>query len=585
MDFFSLISLIGGLTFFLYGMSVMSSSLEKMSGGKLEEMLRQLTAKPLLSMVLGAVITIAVQSSSSTTVMLVGLVNSGIMQFSQTVNVIFGANIGTTFTAWLTSLSGIDSDAFFLQLLKPKNFSPILAFIGILMIMFSKRDKRKSVGTAFVGFAILMYGMELMAAAMSPLADMPELEGLLVQLNNPILGVLVGLLFTAVIQSSAASIAILQALSMTGAITYGMAIPIVMGLNIGTCATSLISCIGTNIRAKRVAVLHVSIKAVSTVICLSLFELLNAIFHFPFVGLSVHPWQIALVHTIFNIVTTILLMPFSQQLVRLTEKVVRERNADSSPLHADAPLLDDRLLRAPSIATAEAFNVSTHMALQAQDILLLGLPLAKNYNLRDDKRILEMEDQLDQYEDKLGTYLVKLSAQALSSSDSQVCSKILHAIGDFERLGDHAVNLVRVAREIDEKQIAFSPAAQAELDTITAALDEILDVTVQAYLNNDADMAGRVEPLEQVIDRLTSICKDNHIRRLQKGSCTIAGGFILSDLLNNYQRISDHCSNIAVAIIEVEHNSFDTHRYLNGVKYGNSVFNEIYDQYAQKYSL
>lgn len=400
MDFFSLISLIGGLTFFLYGMSVMSSSLEKMSGGKLEEMLRQLTAKPLLSMVLGAVITIAVQSSSSTTVMLVGLVNSGIMQFSQTVNVIFGANIGTTFTAWLTSLSGIDSDAFFLQLLKPKNFSPILAFIGILMVMFSKRDKRKSVGTAFVGFAILMYGMELMAAAMSTLADMPELEGLLVQLNNPILGVLVGLLFTAVIQSSAASIAILQALSMTGAITYGMAIPIVMGLNIGTCATSLISCIGTNIRAKRVAVLHVSIKAVSTVICLSLFELLNAIFRFPFVELSVHPWQIALVHTIFNIVTTILLMPFSQQLVRLTEKVVRERNADSSPLHADAPLLDDRLLRAPSIATAEAFNVSTHMALQAQDILLLGLPLAKNYNLRDDKRILEMEDQLDQYEDK-----------------------------------------------------------------------------------------------------------------------------------------------------------------------------------------
>ena len=337
MDFFSLISLIGGLTFFLYGMSVMSSSLEKMSGGKLEEMLRQLTAKPLLSMVLGAVITIAVQSSSSTTVMLVGLVNSGIMQFSQTVNVIFGANIGTTFTAGLTSLSGIDSDAFFLQLLKPKNFSPILAFIGILMIMFSKRDKRKSVGTAFVGFAILMYGMELMAAAMSPLADMPELEGLLVQLNNPILGVLVGLLFTAVIQSSAASIAILQALSMTGAITYGMAIPIVMGLNIGTCATSLISCIGTNIRAKRVAVLHVSIKAVSTVICLSLFELLNAIFHFPFVELSVHPWQIALVHTIFNIVTTILLMPFSQQLVRLTEKVVRERNADSSPPCRRAP--------------------------------------------------------------------------------------------------------------------------------------------------------------------------------------------------------------------------------------------------------
>lgn len=585
MDIFSLIYLIGGLTFFLYGMSVMSSSLEKMSGGKLEEMLRQLTAKPLLSLVLGAIITIAVQSSSSTTVMLVGLVNSGIMQFSQTVNVIFGANIGTTFTAWLTSLSGIDSDLFLLQMLKPKNFSPLLAFVGILMIMFSKKDRRKSVGTAFVGFAILMYGMEMMSSAMSPLADMPELESLLVQLNNPILGVLVGLLFTAVIQSSAASIAILQALSMTGAITYGMAIPIVMGLNIGTCATSLISCIGTNVKAKRVAVLHVSIKTISTIICLSLFQLLNAIFQWPFVNQSLHPWQIALVHTIFNIVTTLLLMPFGKKLVRLTERFVKDKAPADGSVLADTTLLDDRLLRAPSIATAEAFNVSTHMALQAQDILLLGLPLINQYTQKDDKRILEMEDQLDTYEDKLGTYLVKLSAEALSSGDSQICSKILHAIGDFERLGDHAVNLVRVAREIHEKKVAFSPAAQHELDTISAALNEILDVTVQAYINNDAELAARVEPLEQVIDHLTAICKDNHIRRLQKGSCTISGGFILSDLLNNYERISDHCSNIAVAIIEVEHNSFDTHRYLNGVKYGNSVFNEIYDQYEKKYAL
>ena len=584
MDIFSVITLMGGLTFFLFGMNVMSGSLEKMAGGRLEEMLRKMTASPWISMVLGAVITIAVQSSSATTVMLVGLVNSGIMQFSQTINIIFGANIGTTLTAWITSLSGIQSDVFWIQMLKPKNFSPLLAFAGILMIMLSRKETRKSIGTVFVGFAVLMYGMEMMAGAVSPLADLPEFEMLLVKFQNPIVGVLVGTLFTGVIQSSAASIGILQALSLTGGITYGMAIPIVMGQNIGTCATSLISCIGTNVKAKRVAILHVSIKIIGTILCLSGFELLYAIFRWEFVSQSIAPWQIALVHTIFNLATTALLMPVSQKLVKLTERLVRDKQrAPAEP--EDAMLLDDRLLRSPSVAVAESFNVSTHMALQAQDILMLAMHLVESYDPEGAQRVMDMEDQLDNYEDKLGTYLVKLSAQALSSQDSQIGSKILHAIGDFERLGDHAINIIKVAREIHEKKIVFSPAAQQELTTIVEALDEILDITVRAYLNSDVELAGRVEPLEQVIDRLTAVCKDNHIRRLQKGACTIEGGFVLSDLLNNYERISDHCSNVAVAIIEVEHNSFDTHKYLNGVKYGNSTFNEIYDAYSEKYVL
>lgn len=585
LDIFSLITLLGGLTFFLFGMNVMSGSLEKMAGGRLEEMLRKMTANPLISIVLGAVITIAVQSSSATTVMLVGLVNSGIMQFSQTIHIIFGANIGTTLTAWLTSLSGIQSSVFWIQMLKPKNFSPLLAFAGIIMIMFSKKETRKSIGTVFVGFAVLMYGMELMSGAVSPLADMPEFEQLLVKFQNPLVGVLVGTLFTGIIQSSAASIGILQALSLTGGITYGMAIPIVMGQNIGTCATSLISCIGTNVKAKRVAILHVSIKIIGTVLCLSGFLLLDSVFDWAFVSQSIQPWQIALVHTIFNLVTTALLLPVSGYLVRLTERLVREKHPQTPAADADGIVLDELLLRSPSVAVSESFNVSTHMALQSQDILMLAMNLVQEYDAVGAQRVMDMEDRLDRYEDKLGTYLVKLSAQALSSQDSQISSKILHAIGDFERLGDHAINIIKVAKEINEKKITFSPAAQQELNTIAQALNEILDLTVRAYLNSDMELAGQVEPLEQVIDRLTAICKDNHIRRLQKGLCTIEGGFVLSDLLNNFERISDHCSNVAVAIIEVEHNSFDTHKYLNGVKYGNSVFNEIYDDFAAKYAL
>ena len=583
MDVFNLLSLIGGLTFFLYGMNVMSSSLEKMAGGRLEEMLRRMTANPLLSMVLGAVITIAMQSSSATTVMLVGLVNSGIMQFSQTIHIIFGANVGTTLTAWITSLSGIQSDLFWVQMLKPKNFSPLLAFAGILMLMLSKKDRKKTVGTVLVGFAVLMYCMEMMSGAVSPLADMPEFESLLVQFSNPLLGVLIGAVFTGIIQSSAASMGILQALSMTGSITYGMALPIIMGLNIGTCATSLISCIGTNVKARRVAILHVSIKIIGTLILLPLFLLGNSLFHWSFVTQAAKPWDIALLHTIFNLLTCALLMPVAGRLVNLTERLVKDHSHPADT--ASQPQLDELLLRSPSVAVGESFHVSKDMCRQAHEILQLAIGLFDRFDEGTEQRILQMEDSLDNFEDKLGTYLVKLSSQALSSEDSQVVSKILHAIGDFERLGDHACNLVKVAREIHEKQVSFSPNATREIKVLTDAIQEILNITACAYDGDSVELAAKVEPLEQVIDRLTVQIKNNHVKRLQHGACTIEGGFILADLLNNYERISDHCSNIAVAIIEVEHNSFDTHKYLNGVKYGNSVFNEIYDSFDKKYAL
>ena len=583
MDVFNLLSLIGGLTFFLYGMNVMSSSLEKMAGGRLEEMLRRMTANPFLSMVLGAVITIAMQSSSATTVMLVGLVNSGIMQFSQTIHIIFGANVGTTLTAWITSLSGIQSDLFWVQMLKPKNFSPLLAFAGILMLMLSKKDRKKTVGTVLVGFAVLMYGMEMMSGAVSPLADMPEFESLLVQFSNPLLGVLIGAVFTGVIQSSAASMGILQALSMTGSITYGMALPIIMGLNIGTCATSLISCIGTNVKARRVAILHVSIKIIGTLILLPLFLLGNSLFHWSFVTQAAKPWDIALLHTIFNLLTCALLMPVAGRLVKLTERLVKDHSHPADAV--SQPQLDELLLRSPSVAVGESFHVSKDMCRQAHEILQLAIGLFDRFDETAEQRILQMEDSLDNFEDKLGTYLVKLSSQALSSEDSQVVSKILHAIGDFERLGDHACNLVKVAREIHEKQVSFSPNATREIKVLTDAIQEILNITACAYDGDSVELAAKVEPLEQVIDRLTVQIKNNHVKRLQRGACTIEGGFILADLLNNYERISDHCSNIAVAIIEVEHNSFDTHKYLNGVKYGNSVFNEIYDSFDKKYAL
>ena len=580
-----ILRLILGLVFFLYGMHVMSSNLEKMAGGKLEQLLKKATANPIVSLMLGAAITIAVQSSSAVTVMLVGLVNSGIMQFGQTIGVIFGANIGTTLTAWILSLSGLGSDNLVLQMMKPENFSPIIALIGILMLMGSKSDKKKSIGTIFVGFAILMYGMDFMKNAVEALADLPQFADMMVSFNNPVVGVVVGTLFTALIQSSAASVAILQALSATGVITYGIAAPIVMGQNIGTCVTSMISSIGTNANAKRVACIHLSVNVIGTGFIMVVYGLANTLFELTFLSVSVAPWSIALIHTIFNVVITILLMPFSKWIIRLAEVLVKDKPADQKKDEQKVMLLDERLLRSPSVAIQECDNYTSTMAALADQTILSAISLLDCYDESVMREVLKNEDKLDNYEDQLGTYLVKLSSQALSKADSRRVSRMLHAINDFERMGDHAVNLMKAAEETHKKGITFSDEATAELSVMTSAIGEILRISATAYVNNDLALAAQVEPLEEVIDGLADTIKDNHVRRLQEGRCSIELGFILMDILNNYERISDHCSNVAVAILELSHDSFDTHEYLNGMKFQSEEFNALFNQFAKKYAL
>ena len=586
MNIFSVITLIGGLAFFLFGMNVMSGSLEKMAGGKLELLLKKMTANPIISLVMGAVITIAIQSSSATTVMMVGLVNSGIMDFAQTLHIIFGANIGTTLTSWILSLSGIESDAVWMQMLKPENFAPLFAMVGIVMTMVCKSDKKRSIGTVLVGFAVLIFGMNLMGEAVSPLADSPAFAQLMTKFNQPLIGLAVGTVVTGIIQSSAASVGMLQALSLTGSISYAMAIPIIMGQNIGTCVTAMISSIGTNTQAKRVAVMHISVNVLGTLIWLPLLTLTNAIFHFAFMDWAVSPVTIAMLHSVFNILTTLVLMPFSKYLLKLAVWVVKEKGTAVPGEELDAvPFLDERLLSTPSVAIQVCNSQTCKMLELARENIRLAVQQFSHYSDSDQLLVLQTEEEIDAFEDRLSTYLVKLSAQALSQNDSHVISKMLHAIGDFERLGDHAVNLNKVAKEIHDKGLSFTQEAQAELDTLLQAIDEILTMTVTAYERNDTDLAARVEPLEEVIDQLIAKMKDQHIRRLQQGACTIEKGFIFSDILNNCERISDHCSNIAVAVIEVEHDSFDAHRYLQGVKYGNHEFNLIFQEYAAKYAM
>ena len=586
MNIFSVITLIGGLAFFLFGMNVMSGSLEKMAGGKLELLLKKMTANPIISLVMGAVITIAIQSSSATTVMMVGLVNSGIMDFAQTLHIIFGANIGTTLTSWILSLSGIESDAVWMQMLKPENFAPLFAMVGIIMTMVCKSDKKRSIGTVLVGFAVLIFGMNLMGEAVSPLADSPAFAQLMTKFNQPLIGLAVGTVVTGIIQSSAASVGMLQALSLTGSISYAMAIPIIMGQNIGTCVTAMISSIGTNTQAKRVAVMHISVNVLGTLIWLPLLTLTNAIFHFAFMDWAVSPVTIAMLHSVFNILTTLVLMPFSKYLLKLAVWVVKEKGTAVPGEELDAvPFLDERLLSTPSVAIQECNSQTCKMLELARENIRLAVQQFSHYSDSDQLLVLQTEEEIDAFEDRLSTYLVKLSAQALSQNDSHVISKMLHAIGDFERLGDHAVNLNKVAKEIHDKGLSFTQEAQAELNTLLQAIDEILTMTVTAYERNDTDLAARVEPLEEVIDQLIAKMKDQHIRRLQQGACTIEKGFIFSDILNNCERISDHCSNIAVAVIEVEHDSFDAHRYLQGVKYGNHEFNLIFQEYAAKYAM
>ncbi len=583
MDIFSVITLFGGLAFFLYGMNVMSTGLEKMAGGKLEKVLKRMTSSPIKSLLLGAGITVAIQSSSAMTVMLVGLVNSGIMELSQTVGVIMGSNIGTTLTAWILSMAGIESDNFLIRMLKPSSFAPVMALLGIILIMLAKSNKKKDIGTIFVGFAVLMYGMTLMSDAVSPLAEMPQFSSVLTAFRNPILGVVVGALFTGIIQSSAASVGILQALSLTGSITYGMAIPIIMGQNIGTCVTSLISSIGVNRNAKRVAVVHISFNLIGTTVLLIAYYGLDLFLNFAFTDTAISPVGVALCHSIFNVATTALLLPFNKLLVRIAEKVIPNKETAEPETYA---FLDERLLNTPSFAISECEHMTKKMSGVARDSIFAALELGKRYDDALCTKIADLENELDRYEDKLGTFLVKISRNDLSDADSHQISLLLHTIGDFERMGDHALNLVKAAKEMHEKKIAFSDQAIAELAVLTRALTEIVSNTTKAFETGDLSLASNVEPLEQVIDGLILEIKAHHVERLQTGNCTIQLGFVLSDLLTNYERVSDHCSNIAVAMIEVAQNCFDTHEYLNAVKnMDNQKFKERYSAYKLEYSL
>lgn len=581
MTIFDVFTLLGGLAFFLYGMKTMSTGLEKMAGSKLEIVLKKMTSNPFKSLLLGAGITIAIQSSSAMTVMLVGLVNSGIMQIGQTIGVIMGSNIGTTLTAWILGLTGVESDNIFLEMIKPENFSPLVALIGILLIMLSKKRKRRDIGTICVGFSILMYGMLLMGQSVEGLKDMPQFGEMMMAFSNPLLGVLVGTVVTGLIQSSAASVGILQALSMTGNITYGIAIPIIMGQNIGTCVTSLISSIGVNKNAKRVAVVHISFNSIGTVVFLIIYMVLKWAFQISFLDERIGTMGIAVCHSVFNIATTVMLLPFQKLLEKIANIVIKD-----SGQAEEYAFFDERLFKTPSVAIEECNSLTVKMAEIAKDTILQALHLVEKYDEQTAGIILANETVLDMYEDKLGTILVRLSGKSLSANDSRKIAKLLHTIGDFERIGDHAVNLVHTAGEIQEKEIEFSDAAKAEMKVLTDALSEILNISIEAFSNNDIKLATKVEPLEEVIDRLIDIIKMRHIKRLQSGNCTIEHGFVLSDLLNNFERVSDHCSNIGVALIEVAHNSFETHEYLHEVKTEeNKDFKENYEFYSEKYAL
>lgn len=582
MAIYDILSLIGGLAVFLYGMNVLSSSLTKTSSGKLEQSLHKLTSSRLRSILLGLVTTAVIQSSSAVTVMLVGLVNSGIMTFKQSIGVILGSNVGTTVTAWILSLTGIDSSNVFVNLLKPASFSPIIAIIGIGIIMMSKNSKRRDIGHVMVGFAVLMFGMEMMGDAMKPLAESESFANFLILFSNPIMGVLAGAIFTGIIQSSSASIGILQALSLTGTVTLSTAIPIVLGMNIGTCVTALISSIGVNKNARRVAISHVGFKIIGTVVFLILFYLLNSLIGFTFVDKMASPLSIAVFHTFFNIFTTLILIPFLDRIEKLVMFIVR----DKSGAREKYVLLDRRLLLNPPFAVDHCKTVTIQMAEKVKESLYATFSILKKYDPHKARLIEISEDEIDNFEDKLGTYLVEISSKSLTLADSRKVSMLLQNIGDFERMGDHSLNILNSIKEMKTKKIDFSEAAWKDINVVVKALTEIIHLAINSFINEDLDSAQMVEPLEQVIDTLVFEIKSRHTLRVRDGQCNLELGFIFADFATNFERISDHCSNIAVCLIEVDKGSFDTHEYLKQVKGSTeSFFSETFNMYKKKYTL
>ncbi|MBD5104749.1 MAG: Na/Pi cotransporter family protein [Ruminococcaceae bacterium] len=576
------LSFVGGLAMFLYGMKVMNMGLEKLSGGKLERILERLTSNKIKGVLLGLTVTALMQCSSATTVMVVGFVNSGIMQLSQATGVIMGANIGTTVTAWLISLTGIEGENVFIQMLNPSNFSPIIAIIAVGILTFIKKGKKYNIATILIGFSLLMLGMSAMSSAVNPLADVPEFTKALTMFSNPILGVLCGIIVTAVMQSSSASVGILQALSSTGALPLGSAIPIIMGQNIGACSTALISGVGASKNAKRAAVIHLYFNVIGTVLFLAVYYIADTIFNFAFADAPANQFTIAVIHTVFNTATAIILLPFTNLLEKLARVTIREgKHSDENYAR-----LDKRFLSSPSFAIDQCRTLSVQMANLTQSTLYDAIDLLKEYDEETGKEIIENENRVDEYEDKIGTYLLQLNSQNLTDRDSKEISLLLHCIGDIERISDHAVNTLEAAEELNRKNLVFSEKATEELRIYIAAITEIVRLAFSAFETGDITEAKTVEPLEEVIDNLRNEIKKHHIKRLRKGKCTIESGFILSDLLTNFERIADHCSNIAVCLIQIQDGSFETHEYMNELKKTeDAFFLEKFTAFTQKYAL
>lgn len=580
MNLFDVLTLVGGLCLFLFGMNIMGEALERRAGSKLRSLLGKLTTNKFAGFLTGLGVTSVIQSSSATTVMVVGFVNSGIMTLKQAINVIMGANVGTTVTAWVLSLSGISGENIIIKLLKPMSFTPILALLGIIFYMFCKSSKKKDTGTILLGFATLMFGMDIMSGAVSGLADIPAFRELFLLFKNPFLGMLAGAILTAIIQSSSASVGILQALSLTGQVSYGAAIPIIMGQNIGTCITAILSSFGANKNAKRAALVHLTFNVIGTTILLILFTVFNAIFAPAILDSGATAWGIAVCHSIFNILCTLILLPMASFLEKLVTKLVPDAKVPESVTE-----LDERLLATPPLALERCRSLVNEMSVCSIGALKNSLSALKEYTPELAETIRSAEEKSDHYEDDLGTYLVKLSAKPLSESDNREAAMLLKAIGDFERISDHSVNILETVEEMASKNIDFSDSAQDEINILTQAVSEILDLTLTSFTENDLQAAYQVEPLEQVIDDIKDTIRSRHIDRLQQGKCTIEVGFIWSDLLTNLERTSDHCSNIAGSIIDLSKSTMNIHESLRELKTSDEHFAQDFKKYTAKYAI
>lgn len=582
MDIFDLLSMIGGLCLFLFGMNMMGAYLEKSAGSSLKTLLGKLTTGKAAGFFTGLGVTAVIQSSSATTVMVVGFVNSGLMTLKQAINVIMGANVGTTVTSWILSLTGIESGNAFVKLLKPSSFTPVLALIGIIFYMFCKSNKKKDIGVILLGFATLMFGMEAMSGAVSGLRGDPTFAGILTMFRNPVMGVIAGAVLTAVIQSSSASVGILQALSSTGQINIGMSVPIIMGQNIGTCVTALISSVGTNRNARRASVVHLFFNLIGTAVLLVVFCIVNSMLNIELFGEPASEVSIAVVHTVFNLLCTLIMLPASGLLEKIAKKIIPEKESEGREEKIE---IDERLMATPSIAIERCRVLTSEMAEASAEALRLSLRSISGYNRDDAEMIRQREKDVDRYEDVLGSYLVKLSTYPLNDADTHESAKLLHMIGDFERISDHAVNILESAEELREKEIEFTGAAKKELEVMVSAVETVIDNTMEAFASEDLKVASEVEPLEQVVDNLKTELRAHHILRLQKGECSIELGFVWSDLLNNLERISDHCSNIAGCILEMSHDSLGMHGYLKGVRKNSEEFKRLYIEYSEKFKL